>query len=197
MKESGIYELSGYLKGAVEVSDSTDEIVLALNNVEIETLETQACAPLVFSKPKNSTISKRYVHLVENSINKLCDSEGDNATDGDGAVIQAKKRDLVINGKGQLLLEGKGEETSGIKAKTDLIIRDSTVNILSVNKSGIKADEKVALLNANIKIESKGDGIKTDLEPSTEEEALNYSSSLSNGYLYIENTSIDIVSGDD
>ena len=127
----------------------------------------------------------------------MCDSEGDNATDGDGAAIQAKKRDLVINGKGQLLLEGKGEETSGIKAKTDLIIRDSTVNILSVNKSGIKADEKVALLNANIKIESKGDGIKTDLEPSTEEEALSYSSSLSNGYLYIENTSIDIVSGDD
>lgn len=197
IKSSGVYVLSGKFSGAISVKDTDRAIQIVLAGVEISTNEDQTAAAIVFKKPDGETISERTLTIKEGTENIISDSLGDNATDGDGAVIQAKKRSLVINGTGKLTLNCKGEETSGIKVKTALTINGPTIIINDALKNGIKADEQIILKNADITIKADNDGIKTDMEPSTEEEANLYASDSKYGYIYIENANLDIISGDD
>lgn len=196
IKSGGVFVLTGTLSGSVVVNDTADSVQLVLDGVDIATLETQDCAAIVFKKPDGDTVSERILTVKEGTINTLADSVGDNA-DGDGAVIQAKKRALVVNGTGTLKLNCFGEETSGLKVKTSLVIDGTTIEVAGSNKSGIKADQQLVVKNANITINSNGDGIKTDMEPANDEEAKTYASSINYGYLYIEKSNLDITAGDD
>ena len=196
IKAGGVYVLSGSFSGTITVNDTTDAIQLVLAGVNISTTDEQTCAAIVFKKPDGDTTSERVLTVKENTINTLCDSIGDNA-DGDGAVIQAKKRSLVVNGTGTLNLNCFGEETSGLKVKTELVINGPTINVTGCNKSGIKADQLVVVKNANITINSNGDGIKTDMEPTSIDEAKTYASDISYGYMYIQNSNLDITALDD
>lgn len=197
IKSNGVYVLSGKLSGAISVKDTDGEVQLVLAGVEITTTDDQTVPAIVFKKPDGDTISDRVLTVKDGTENILSDSVGDNATDGDGAVIQAKKRSLVINGTGKLTLNCKGEETSGIKVKTSLTVNGPTIVINDALKNGIKADEQIIIKNADITVKADNDGIKTDMEPSTEEEAKLYASDSKYGYIYIENSNLDIVSGDD
>lgn len=197
IKSSGVFVLSGKLSGAISVKDTDGAVQLVLAGVEITTTDDQTAAAIVFKKPDGDTISDRVLTIKNGTENVLSDSVGDNATDGDGAVIQAKKRSLVINGTGKLTLNCKGEETSGIKVKTSLTVNGPSIIVNDALKNGIKADEQIIIKNADITVKADNDGIKTDMEPSTEEESNLYSSDSKYGYIYIENSNLDITSGDD
>lgn len=196
IKASGVFVLSGEFLGTITINDTEDIIQLVLNGVSIATTDSQDTAAIVFKKPEGDTISERILTIKENTTNIISDSIGDTA-DGDGAVIQAKKRSLSINGTGKLMLNCVGEETSGLKVKTELTINGPTISISGSNKSGIKADQLIIVKNANIAINSNGDGLKTDMEPESTEEAQLYASDSKYGYIYIENSNLDITAGDD
>lgn len=196
IKSGGVFVLTGTFSGKITVNDSSSDVRLVLNGVNISTTEAQDSASIVFKKPSSDIISKRIITVSAGTINTLSDSVGDTA-EGDGAVIQAKKRDLIINGSGTLNLNCVGAETSGIKVKTSLTINGTTINVNDATKSGIKADQSIVIKNASIAVDADGDGIKTDIEPETAEEATACASDIANGYIYIENSDITIVSGDD
>lgn len=197
IKANGVYILSGDFSGCVTVSDTTGTVQLVLNGVNIATTNSQSCAAIVFKKPDGDTISERILTIKDGTTNTLSDSTGDDVTDGDGAVIQAKKRSLTVNGTGTLCLNCVGEETTGLKVKTALTINGPTIEVNGATKSGIKADRLLIVKNATIKISADGDGIKTDMEPDDETQAKEYASDLGYGYVYIENSDLDIMVGDD
>ncbi len=192
IKENGIYVLSGTLNGAVEVSRDPDKVNLVLNNVTINTTDDQACAPIVFK----SNDFERTLTIYDGSTNYLSDSIGDTSSDGDNAVIQAKKSSLIINGSGILNISSKGEETTGIKVKKNLEIYNSTINI-NVSDHGIKSGEIMSIYEANIDVIALGDGIKTDVEATSTLEGDEFTKNPYAGYLYVYNSNIKIKSQDD
>ncbi len=196
IKSGGVFVLSGSFTGSITVNDTSSDVRIVLNGVNISTTDSQDSGAIVFKKPSSDTIYERILTVAEGTVNTLADSVGDTA-EGDGAVIQAKKRSLVINGNGTLNLNCVGAETTGIKVKTSLTINGTTIKVDGATKSGIKADESVVIKNASLTIKASGDGIKTDIEPESADEARTYASDIKYGYLYIENSDIDIISGDD
>lgn len=192
IENDGIYVLSGTLNGAVEISGSAEKVQVILKGVTINTLDSQSCAAIVFKK--NS--GERILSVYKDTINNLSDSVGDTAADGDCAVIQAKNSSLVINGEGTLNLKSNGEETIGLKVKKELSINETTINI-NVSDHGIKAGALLSIQNAIIDVVALGDGIKTDVEATTEEECDQFTKDMYAGYIYIYNSSIKVVSGDD
>lgn len=191
INKSGTYELSGSLEGAIEIEGDIDDTRIILNNVNVETKDTQNCAAITFLK--NSSL--RVLTIKEGSINTLKDSVGDNE-DGEGAVITAKKSSLTINGTGVLNLVTQGVDATAIKVKKTLDIIGTTINIEATN-NGIKADERVYVSDATIKIVAAGDGIKTDIEAESAEEADEFTKDPYAGYIYIKNTSLDVTVSDD
>lgn len=192
VKEGGRYALSGSLTGNIVVKDTDGSVQIFLNGATVSTPQTSACAALVFEK----TSSERMLTVVKNTVNTLSDSVGDTDADGDSAAVQAKKCSLVVNGGGKLLLKGVGENATGLKVKKQLVIVDTQLEIEAVN-NGIKADEKISIFDATIKVNAGGDGVKTDMEATDEAEAAEYAADPEAGYIYIENTSLDITALDD
>ncbi len=192
IEEAGVYSLSGTLVGSVEVDKIDGAVQLILNGVTISTPEDSTSAAIVFKETK----AERILTVNADTVNTLSDSVGDTDADGDSAAMQAKKCSLVINGTGKLILKGVGENASGLKVKKELTIVGTTIEIEAVN-NGIKADQKISIHDATLKIVAGGDGMKTDMEAGNEEEAAELSADPNAGYIYIENTSFDITSGDD
>ena len=190
---SGVYVLSGNYNGEIEVGSCNDEEVrIILNSVNIQTKESSLNPAILFKK----TSALRILTIKDNTINTLKDNVGNVGDDAEESIISSKKSSLTINGKGTLNLETVGEYSSGIKVKKELTIIDTSINI-NANKNGIKADDKIITQGARISINALNDGMKTDKEPESEEEALEFASSMEEGYIYIKNSSIDIISGDD
>lgn len=190
--KDGVYMLTSTLQGAVSVSGKPSYVRIILNHATIATKDDQTQAPLVFDK--NDGI--RILTIQENTFNYLSDSLADTKADGDSAIIQAKKSSLVINGQGKLILNAKGEDTTGLKVKKELDIFHTNLQI-NVPNNGIKADERINLTGATLEIYASGDGIKTGIEAETEEEKDIYTKDPYKGYIYIHNTGMKIVSGDD
>ncbi|MCM1260729.1 MAG: carbohydrate-binding domain-containing protein [Prevotella sp.] len=190
--KDGVYMFTSTFCGAISISGKPSYVRIILNNVTIETKDNQAQAPLVFAKNDGM----RILTVQENTLNYLSDSSADTKIDGDSAIIQAKKSSLVINGKGKLILNAKGEDTTGLKVKKELDIFGTTIH-MNVPNNGIKADERINLTDATLEINALGDGIKTGIEAETEEEKDIYTKDPYQGYIYIHNTGMKIVSGDD
>lgn len=198
IESGGVYVLSGTLNGAISVKGCSEAVQIVLNGATVNTTDSQNCAALVFKKPTDAA-AERILTVKEGTTNTLSDSAGDASTDedSDGAVIQAKKRSLTINGTGTLILNCKGDETSGIKVKTSLVVNGANIIVNNATKNGIKADEQIIIKNAKISITANGDGIKTDMEAETDDEAKTFASDARYGYIYIENSDINVTSGDD
>ena len=191
--KGGTYLLKGSFIGSVVVDDCEDENVrLILDNVNIAT-ENGSLNPAILIK---KTDGLRIITVKDGTTNYLKDNVTDTGDEAEEAVISAKKCSLTINGSGTLNLETLGTDATAIKVKKELTIIDTKIEILATN-NGIKADDLIALVNANIAINANGDGIKTDKEAESEEEANEFASSKSAGYIYIKNTSLKINSGDD
>ncbi len=193
IKEAGTYSLSGTLNGAVEVAKDVEGTVrIILNGATIKTTDSQAVAAIVF---KQSDFL-RILTVADGTVNEVSDSVGDTEADGDGAAIQAKKCSLTINGSGTLKVTAVGEDANGIKVKDTLTVLDATIEVTAV-KNGIKADSAILFKGANVMVTAGNDAVKTDIEPETEEEALAYSADPKAGYIYVENTSLNLTAGDD
>ena len=164
IEKEGSYALTGNLNGAVVVKGDAKTITIILHNATIETLDSQNIPAITFEKHSG----ERILSVYQGTINKLSDSIGDDEN-GDGAIIQAKKSSLTINGSGTLELTSKGVETTAIKVKKDLTIYSSTI-VINTSDHGIKSGELLSIHNANINIKAKGDGMKTDVEAESEEE---------------------------
>lgn len=191
IEKEGTYALTGSLQGALVVKGNAEKIVIILHNASIETLDTQNVPAITFEKHSG----ERILSVYQDTINKLSDSIGDDEN-GDGAIIQAKKSSLTINGSGTLELTSKGVETTAIKVKKDLAIYSSTINI-NTSDHGIKSGELLSVHSANLNITASGDGMKTDVEAECTEEGDEYTSNPYAGYIYIENSNITINAGDD
>lgn len=191
IEKEGIYALTGILNGALVIKGDANNITIILHNATIETLESQNVPAITFEKHSG----ERILSVYRDTINKLSDSIGDDEN-GEGAIIQAKKSSLIINGSGTLELISKGVETTAIKVKKDLSIYSSNINI-NTSDHGIKSGELLSIHNANINITAKGDGMKTDVEAESVEEGNEFTSDPYAGYIYIENSNITINSGDD
>ena len=191
LEKEGTYALTGNLNGAVVVKGDATSITVVLYNANIYTLDTQSIPAITFEK--NS--GERILSVYENTVNNLSDSIFDDES-GDGAIIQAKKSSLIVNGTGTLNLVSKGAEVTALKVKNDLKIFSVTLNI-TTSDHGIKAGELLSVHSANINIIAKGDGMKTDVEAESEEEAEEFTSNPYAGYIYIENSNITIDAGDD
>ena len=191
IEKEGKYVLSGSLNGALLVKGTASNIAIILSNATIETLDSQSIPAITFEKHDG----ERVLSVYKDTINKLSDSVGDDEN-GDGAIIQAKKSSLTINGSGSLELTSKGFETTAIKVKKDLSIFSAKINI-NTSDHGIKAGELLSIHNCDINIIANGDGMKTDVEAESIEEGEEYTSDPYAGYIYIENSNININSKDD
>ena len=190
---AGTYVLSGTLNGAVVVTEKINDTVrIVLNGAQINTLDSQAAASLLFTK----TDALRILTVADGTENAITYTVGEEATNAKGATIQSKKSSLTINGNGTLSVVAEGGEANGIAVKKSLTILSANVTV-SATKNGVKADELIEIKGATLTVTAGNDGIKTDIEPEDEEEALAYASDPQAGYIYIENSTITVTAGDD
>ena len=191
--KAGKYSFNGNFNGSIVVESCGDgNVQLFLNGVTITPSSTSSLPAILFKK----TTGKRIITIKENTTNILKDGAKNYGEDYDEAVICSRRSSLTINGNGKLILEGVAINSSGIKVKQELRIFNSNIEINAKN-NGIKADDLVYIKDANIKINADNDGIKTSKDPLSTSEANTFASDSKYGYLYIENTSLDITSGDD
>lgn len=152
---AGVYVLSGTLSNGQIIIDVQDKgtVKLVLNGVD---LTCSNSAPIYVMNA-----GKTIVSLPEGTENKITDGEkyvlADASTDEPNAAIFSKD-DLVINGKGKLIVNGK--YNNGIVSKDDLKITGGTIQIASKD-DGIIGKDIVAAKDATIAIEAGGDGIKS------------------------------------
>lgn len=173
IKNSGVYHISGELKGYINI-DTKDDAMLVLDNAKISSEN--------YSSIHVENANKVIITLAENSKNYVSDS-GEykvNADDEPDGVIFSKD-DLTINGKGYLQVISSYED--GIVCKDELKIINSSIDITS-NDDGIRGKDSVSLTNATIKIESLGDGIKSTNDS---DESLGYIKIYSGTYNIISN----------
>ena len=189
----GTYIFSGNYTGNIIIEDCNgSDVRIVLNGATINTLGISSDATIKFKE----TTGKRILTVASGTVNKVQDSTGNVGISADEGVIVAKKSSLTINGSGKLIVSGVGSNSTGIKAKKELCLLNTNIEINALN-NGIKAGEKIIIKDSNINVISGNDGIKTDIEVLSEAEALEYAKSIQNGYMYIKNSNVDITSKDD
>ena len=152
--KAGTYVLSGEFDGQIitEVGDE-DVVHLVFNGVNITNTTSSAI--------NAATGKKVVITLVDGTANTLSDGTSYEYADGEDEpdATLFVKNNLTINGTGSLNIDSN--YATAIKAKDNLIILDSKINIDSVGKA-IKGKDSVTIENANITINAEDDGITTD-----------------------------------
>ena len=152
--KAGTYVLSGEFDGQIitEVGDE-DVVHLVFNGVNITNTTSSAI--------NAATGKKVVITLVDGTTNTLSDGTSYEYADGEDEpdATLFVKNNLTINGTGSLNIDSN--YATAIKAKDNLIILDSKINIDSVGKA-IKGKDSVTVENANITINAEDDGITTD-----------------------------------
>ena len=152
--KAGTYVLSGEFDGQIitEVGDE-DVVHLVFNGVNITNTTSSAI--------NAATGKKVVITLVDGTTNTLSDGTSYEYADGEDEpdATLFVKNNLTINGTGSLNIDSN--YATAIKAKDNLIILDSKINIDSVGKA-IKGKDSVTIENADITINAEDDGITTD-----------------------------------
>ena len=152
--KAGTYVLSGEFDGQIitEVGDE-DVVHLVFNGVNITNTTSTAI--------NAATGKKVVITLVDGTTNTLSDGTSYEYADGEDEpdATLFVKNNLTINGTGSLNIDSN--YATAIKAKDNLIILDSKINIDSVGKA-IKGKDSVTIENADITINAEDDGITTD-----------------------------------
>ena len=152
--KAGTYVLSGEFDGQIitEVGDE-DVVHLVFNGVNITNTTSSAI--------NAATGKKVVITLVDGTTNTLSDGTSYEYADGEDEpdATLFVKNNLTINGTGSLNIDSN--YATAIKAKDNLIILDSKINIDSVGKA-IKGKDSVTVENADITINAEDDGITTD-----------------------------------
>lgn len=175
---SGTYYFSGTSEDANIVVDAKGEtVILVFDNCNIKSSTTsviniQKAEKVIINIPENTTTT----FTDSSSYTVFTDEEEPNST-------IFSKQDLVINGKGTLVVNGNYKE--GIRSKDGLKIIDVTLKVTAVD-NGIRGKDYLGINGANITVNAGGDGIKTKYDETEDE-----------GYLSIENATINIETVED
>ena len=147
----GEYNITGEFKNSIIV-DSTDKVILNLNNVTIDSQITAAIA--------NKNSGELVINLVENTTNILKDN---GSSEYDGCIYS--EGNLTIEGNGILKIYGRQEEGEGIATETkDITINGGDIYIESAD-DGLNAGGDggiITINNGNVVIKASGDGIDSN-----------------------------------
>ena len=177
--KQGTYYFTGTLADGNIVVDAGDDdnVVLVFDNAIITCSST---AVINGVNAKNIIIN-----LKEGSTNTFTDSTNYSVftEDDEPNATIFSKTDLIINGKGTLIVNANYED--GIVSKDDLVITNANIKVTSKD-DGIRGKDSVDIKDAYITINSEGDGIKSTNDSDT-----------SKGYVIIDNSEINIEVEDD
>lgn len=179
IRTTGTYVFEGTLDDGQIVVDAEDTgtVRLVLNGV---TINSSTSAPIFIKQADKAVIS-----LEENTVNTLTDANeyryDEQETEPDAAIFS--NDDLTINGVGSLTVQANYED--GIKSDDDLLFTGGQVHVASADE-GIVGKDLLAVKEANITVESVGDGLKTS---NTEDEK--------KGNIVLESGSVSIQSEGD
>lgn len=151
INKGGEYTITGEFKNSVIV-DSTEKVVLNLNNVTIDSSITSAIA--------NINSGELVINLLDGTTNTLKDN---GSSEYDGCIFSESK--LTIEGNGTLQVYGNQEEGEGIATETsDITINGGDIYIESKD-DGLNAGGDggiITLNNGNVFIKAGGDGIDSN-----------------------------------
>ena len=151
IKEGGTYYISGNLSNSL-IINTTDEVELVLDNVNISSSKTAALIGL--------NTSKILINLKEGSINTL--SDGGNSS-YDGCIYS--NGELIFTGTGKLIVYGNQNEGEGIATEAQDITFNGGIYEISSNDDGINAGGDGATIVINdgtFYINASGDGIDSN-----------------------------------
>lgn len=151
ISKGGEYNLTGEFKYSVIV-DSTEKVILNLNNVTIDSAITAAIA--------NKNSGELVINLLENTTNILKDN---GSSEYDGCIYSEGK--LTIEGSGTLKVYGRQEEGEGIATETnDITINGGDIYIESADDALNAGGDGgvITINNGNIFIKASGDGIDSN-----------------------------------
>jgi len=147
----GEYNITGEFENSIIV-DSTEKVILNLNNVTIDSKITAAIA--------NKNSGELVINLVENTTNILKDN---GSSEYDGCIYS--EGNLTIEGSGTLKVYGRQEEGEGIATETkDITINGGDIYIESAD-DGLNAGGDggiITINNGNVVIKASGDGIDSN-----------------------------------
>ena len=175
--ESGNYVFTG---------ETEYRIVLGAKNIEVHIWLENAKLDSIFSDKKHAST---VITLVgEHEMTGLLSDADDDAK---GTLYV--KNDLLINGNGQLTISS-GDGKNGVHVTGKLEVKDATLTIVA-GKHGIRGNDAVVLLGATLNITAGTDGIQNDNEIDYADLEETYA--VTYKYIYVEDSDITIVSGDD
>ncbi|MGN1311680.1 MAG: carbohydrate-binding domain-containing protein [Bacilli bacterium] len=168
--KEGIYNLSGTINDGNITIDSSGNVKLILNNVNIKSSD----GPTIYVKNAENVL----VYLEKDSINTLEDSDIYSSTynDIDGTLFS--KSDLIFDGTGTLIIKSNYQDA--IVSKDDLKIKNGNFIINSID-DGIRGKDSVYILNGIFDITSGGDGIKSTNDTDSDK-----------GFILVENGTFEI-----
>ncbi len=175
----GYYKVTGELTDGSIIIDSEDgsPVFLMLDNAQITSSD--------FSCIYVKQAAKAIISAKNGTTNSLTDASEYNAEKQENlkpdAVIYSKD-DLTINGDG--ILNITGNYADGIKANDDLKIIGANLTITATDE-GINANNYAFIKDSTLNITSGGDGIKCE------------ETSSDKGFAVVENSTLDITSGGD
>lgn len=178
--KAGTYSISGDMEdGQILVNASSeDKVYIILNGVNIT---SKSSAPLYVKSAKKCVLA-----LEKGTENTLTDGESyvldDEANNEPNASIFSKD-DLTIIGEGKLIVNGN--YNNGIASKDDLKIQSGEI-VVNAKNNGIKGKDCINISSGILTVKAEGDGLKAD-----------NTTDATKGYIYIENGTINITSGED
>lgn len=170
--EGGVYNLSGTIEDGLITIKTDKEVLLNLNNVSI----TNSNGPAIYIESANTVV----ISTILNTTNTLTDSVNYSGFDEDVEGVIYSKDDLVLEGEGTLIINGK--KTDGIVSKDDLKINSGTY-LINTADDGIRGKDSLYILDGTFTINSSGDGIKSTNDTESDK-----------GYVKIENGTFNIKS---
>ncbi len=178
--EEGVYNLTGTITEGLITVNTSGNVKLVLNNVNI----TNPNGPAILIENASDVI----IELKEGSKNYLEDGTNYIANEEDEAGTILSHDDLTFEGSGTL--EVVSNTLDAIVSKDDLKFISGTY-IIKSKDDGIRGKDSVYIINGNYTITSSGDGIKTTNDTDTEKGFVK----IENGTFIInaENDGIDSV----
>ncbi len=175
----GYYTVAGELTdGSIIInSEDANPVFLMLDNASVTSSD--------FSAIYVKQAAKVVISAKSGTTNSLADAKEYNAekqAEGKPDAVLYSKDDLTINGDG--ILNVTGNYADGIKANDDLKIIGANINVCAADE-GINANNYTYIADSSLNITSGGDGVKCEEESS------------SKGFVVIEASKLDIASGGD
>ena len=174
ISSAGTYIISGTASDGRIVVDAGDDdkIQIVFDNCSITSSSNSAL------NIKNA--DKVFITIPDGTKNTITDGKtyADNSDDSSVDSAIYSKCDLVINGSGELTVNGN--MSHAIVSKDDLKLTGGTVTVNSVN-SAISGKDSVRIANVKLNITSGGDGIKSTNEKDSDK-----------GFVYIESGDITV-----